>query len=45
VGAVSEDSCSTGINGNQSDNNCGPGNDETAREMTGSGAVYVYVLQ
>ena len=49
VGAVSEDSCATGINGNQNDNNCGP-LPHAAENMQdpavgGSGAVYVYVLR
>lgn len=49
VGATSEDSCATGINGNQYDNNCGS---TLATSMGphnpaigGSGAVYIYALQ
>jgi hypothetical protein len=49
VGATGEDSCATGINGNQSDNSCGPlaGAPESMQDpfFGGSGAVYVYVLQ
>jgi hypothetical protein len=46
VGAANEDSCATGINGNQNDNSCGPfPSVETAGIPYGSGAVYVYVLQ
>jgi hypothetical protein len=48
VGATSEDSCATGINGNQKDNACGPvpNPDPAINHLTtGSGAVYVYVLQ
>ena len=49
VGAPSEDSCATGINGNQSDNNCGPLPNAAQNlqnpAVIGSGAAYVYVLQ
>ena len=47
VGATSEDSCATGINGNQNDNSCGldPNPDSSNPFLVGSGAVYVYVLQ
>jgi hypothetical protein len=49
VGAPNEDSCATGINGNQSDNRCGPlpnaAENMQDPAVTGSGAVYVYVLQ
>jgi hypothetical protein len=47
VGATSEDSCATGINGNQNDNSCGPdpNTDGTNVEAAGSGAVYVYTLE
>lgn len=46
VGAVSEDSCATGINGNQNDNSCGPVFvDMIDPAVFGSGAVYVYGLQ
>jgi hypothetical protein len=39
VGAPGEDSCATGINGNQGDNSCGPSENEAA---PGAGAAYVY---
>jgi hypothetical protein len=49
AGATSEDSCATGINGNQSDNSCGPlpNGAENMQDPApgGSGAVYVYGLQ
>jgi hypothetical protein len=45
VGAPSEDSCATGINGNQNDNGCGPNPIPEAPPTYGSGAVYVYVGQ
>jgi hypothetical protein len=48
VGATSEDSCATGVNGNQTDNNCGPSpnaDPQTNRALYGSGAVYVYVRE
>jgi hypothetical protein len=46
VGAINEDSCATGINGNQNDNSCGPfPAPETAEAPYGSGAVYVYIGQ
>jgi hypothetical protein len=45
VGAGSEDSCATGINGNQSDNNCQAILDPQGPPITGVGAVYVYELQ
>jgi hypothetical protein len=50
VGATSEDSCATGINGNQNDNSCGvipffgPG-PKPDPAIGGSGAVYVYALE
>ena len=46
VGAINEDSCATGINGNQNDNSCGlhPSPD-TNQFAFGSGAVYVYTLE
>ena len=47
AGATSEDSCATGINGNQNDNGCGPdpAPDSSNAAIVGSGAVYVYVMQ
>ena len=49
AGATSEDSCATGINGNQADNSCGvlppTGPAPPPAPVGGSGAVYVYVLQ
>ena len=51
VGATSEDSCATGINGNQNDNNCGVnpftafGGPDPNPAIGGSGAAYVYVMQ
>jgi len=49
VGAASEDSCATGINGNQTDNRCGPlpnaAENMQDPAVIGSGAVYVYVMQ
>ena len=45
VGAAAEDSCATGINGDQNDNRCTyfpPGFEE---DLGGAGAVYVYVLE
>jgi hypothetical protein len=47
VGAISEDSCATGINGNQNDNSCGPDPtpDSSNRALVGSGAAYVYLMQ
>ena len=49
VGAIYEDSCATGINGNQNDNNCTRpvdfGDNTFPPPVNGVGAVYVYVLQ
>jgi len=51
AGAPYEDSCATGVNGNQSNNSCGPPPDSTPGDNNfppptfGAGAVYVYVLQ
>jgi hypothetical protein len=51
AGATSEDSCATGINGNQNDNRCGVLPPTTGQgpapnpAIGGSGAVYVYLLQ
>lgn len=45
VGAIGEDSCATGINGNQTDNSCGPNTSPEFQTAGGSGAAYVYVLQ
>jgi hypothetical protein len=46
VGATNEDSCATGINGNQNDNSCGPNpSPDFPQAPYGSGAVYVYALQ
>jgi hypothetical protein len=45
VGAIGEDSCATGINGNQTDNSCGPNSSPEFQTAGGSGAAYVYVLQ
>jgi hypothetical protein len=49
VGAVNEDSCATGINGNQNDNNCTRpvdfGDNTAPPPVNGVGAVYVYVMQ
>ena len=44
VGAIYEDSCATGINGNQDDNGCGPQPLPEGPPTYGSGAVYVYVM-
>jgi hypothetical protein len=46
VSATTEDSCATGINGNQNDNSCGgfPPRDFDGL-LFGAGAAYVYVLQ
>jgi hypothetical protein len=41
VGAPGEDSCATGINGDQRNNGCGAFEDQ----HVGAGAVYVYVMQ
>jgi hypothetical protein len=48
VGAIYEDSCATGINGNQTDNSCAHPpdvGDGFPPPTHGAGAVYVYVLQ
>ncbi len=52
VGAPEEDSCATGVNGDQTNNSCGvlmvhigPGPDPVPSPNGGSGAVYVYVMQ
>jgi K319-like protein/FG-GAP repeat protein len=46
AGAINEDSCATGINGNQTDNSCGPNPaPDFPLAPYGSGAVYVYALQ
>jgi hypothetical protein len=45
VSATDEDSCATGINGNQNDNSCGPNPRPETQQTGGSGAVYVYGLQ
>jgi hypothetical protein len=45
VGAPTEDSCATGINGNQNDNRCTGTFNEAAPLIGGVGAVYVYSLQ
>lgn len=45
VGAINEDSCATGINGNQDDNSCGPNPIPESPPTYGSGAVYVYTLE
>ncbi len=47
VGAPSEDSCATGVNGNQADNGCTgfPEPDVSFGHILGAGAVYVYVMQ
>ena len=46
VGAPTEDSCATGINGNQNDNSCtGPPDPSGNSNIGGVGAVYVYTLQ
>jgi hypothetical protein len=45
VGAINEDSCATGINGNQNDNSCGPNPIPNSPATYGSGAVYLYGLQ
>jgi len=45
VGALGEDSCATGINGNQNDNNCtGFPPPESNSNLFGAGAAYVYAL-
>jgi len=47
VGAPSEDSCATGINGNQNDNGCTgfPPPIESPPPIFGAGAAYVYLLR
>jgi hypothetical protein len=45
VGAPTEDSCATGINGDQTDNRCTGTFSEAAPLIGGVGAVYVYSLQ
>ena len=45
VGAIGEDSCATGINGNQTDNSCGPNTSPEFQTAGGSGAAYVYMFQ
>jgi hypothetical protein len=47
VSAPSEDSCATGINGNQFDNNCQgfPDPESGLGHALGAGAVYVYALE
>jgi hypothetical protein len=46
VGASDEDSCATGINGNQNDNSCtGFPFPEHDSFLFGSAAVYVYLMQ
>ena len=45
VGAPSEDSCATGINGDQNDNGCTGTFNEATPLLGGVGAVYVYSLQ
>jgi trimeric autotransporter adhesin len=45
VGAPTEDSCATGINGDQNDNRCTGTFREEAPNIGGAGAVYVYGLQ
>ena len=46
VSAIAEDSCATGINGNQNDHGCnGFPPPDSNLNIFGAGAVYVYVLQ
>jgi hypothetical protein len=45
VGAGAEDSCATGINGDQNDNRCTGIFNDAAPNISGVGAVYVYSLQ
>jgi hypothetical protein len=45
VGAPNEDSCATGINGNQNDNRCTGTFNEAAPFIGGAGAVYVYGMR
>jgi len=48
VGAPAEDSCATGINGNQDDNSCNgspPDSESGLAHVFGVGAVYVYVSE
>jgi hypothetical protein len=45
VGAPTEDSCATGINGDQNDNRCTGTFREEAPNIGGAAAVYGYGLQ